>query len=50
MLFQLANNPNTPQDVRDRFATKIKLLESIQNSGKRSELDAEEIQKELENL
>ena len=50
VLFQLANNPNTPQDVRDRFATKIKLLESIQNSGKRSELDAEEIQKELESL
>ena len=50
VLFQLANNPNTPQDIKDRFATKIELLESIQNSGKRSTLEAEEIQKEIENL
>jgi hypothetical protein len=50
VLLQLANNPNTPQDIKDRFATKIKFLDSIYNSGKKSELEAEEIQKELENL
>jgi len=50
VLFQLANNPNTPQDIKDKFATKIKLLESIYNSGKQSELEAEEIQKDLESL
>jgi hypothetical protein len=48
VLFQLANNPNTPQEIKDRFASKINFLESIQNSGKQSALEAEEIQKKLE--
>ena len=50
VLFQLVNNSNTPQDIRDRFASKIKMLESIQSSEKRSELEAKEIQKKLESI
>jgi hypothetical protein len=50
VLSQLASNPNTPQGIKDRFATKIEFLESIQNSGKQSVLEAEEIQKKLEGI
>jgi hypothetical protein len=47
VLFQLASNPNTPQEIKDRFASKINFLKSVQSSNKRSTLEAEEIQKNL---
>jgi hypothetical protein len=48
VLFQLASNPNTPPGIKDRFASKINFLESMNSSGKQSNLEAEEIQKKLE--
>jgi hypothetical protein len=50
VLFQLASNPNTPQEIKDRFASKINFLKSVQSSDKRSTLEAEEIQRNLESI
>jgi hypothetical protein len=50
VLFQLANNSNTPQDIKDRFASKIDLLESIQCSEEQFALEAEEIKRKLESI
>jgi hypothetical protein len=45
VLFQVASNPNTPQEIKDRFASKINFLKSMQSNDKLSTLGAEEIQK-----
>jgi hypothetical protein len=50
VLSQLASNPNTPQEIKDQFASKINFLESVQSSDKRPTLEAEEIQKNLESI
>ena len=50
VLSQLASNPNTPQEIKDQFASKINFLESVQSSDKRPTLEAEEIQKKLEGI
>jgi|LakMenEpi03Aug12_release.lakeMendotaPanAssembly.Ray.scaffolds.fasta_scaffold751546_1 hypothetical protein len=50
VLFQIANNSNTPQVTKDRFASKIKFLDSLQMSENQNILEAEEIQKKLASI